>query len=115
MNIKTSYYSKLRSIPEQDKTNIISISRKSINNTGRPFPELMPTSKLLWDYKQGVVNQEGYTEQYNAQLALLDPHKIAEEIGDNAILLCFEGPSKFCHRHLVAAWLNKHGYNVTEY
>lgn len=26
--------------------------------------------------------------------------------GSNAYLLCYETPEKFCHRHMLAAWLN---------
>ena len=27
---------------------------------------------------------------------------------DKVILLCYEKPTDFCHRHLVADWINKH-------
>lgn len=30
-------------------------------------------------------------------------------------LICYEKPSDFCHRHLVADWLNKHGIKVEEF
>ena len=30
-------------------------------------------------------------------------------------LLCYEKPDDFCHRHLVADWLNKNGYKCEEY
>lgn len=33
----------------------------------------------------------------------------------NICLICYETPEKFCHRHLVADWLNAAGYNVEEY
>ena len=29
------------------------------------------------------------------------------DLGENAILLCHEPPGQFCHRRLVAAWLEK--------
>ena len=29
-------------------------------------------------------------------------------------LVCYEKPSDFCHRHLVADWLNKNGYDCEE-
>ncbi len=36
---------------------------------------------------------------------------------DKVILLCYEKPAAFCHRHLVADWINKHkGINfIVEY
>lgn len=44
-------------------------------------------------------------------LDALDPVDILFEIkklaGDsNAYLLCYEAPEKFCHRHMLATWLN---------
>jgi hypothetical protein len=30
-------------------------------------------------------------------------------------LLCYEKPSDFCHRHLVAEWLREHGVRCNEY
>lgn len=31
------------------------------------------------------------------------------------VLLCYEKPKDFCHRHLVAEWLNKAGFECKEY
>lgn len=101
---------------EKKKGNLISVSRKTPSGVhGRVFPELMPSSLLLWNYKQGTVCDKEYARIFNEQLAKLDAHKIAERLGDNAILLCYEGSDKFCHRHLIAAWLRNHGYDVSEY
>ena len=30
-----------------------------------------------------------------------------QEQKDKVVLMCYESPEKFCHRHLVAEWLNK--------
>jgi hypothetical protein len=30
------------------------------------------------------------------------------------ILLCYEKPNEFCHRHLVANWLSENGYECRE-
>ena len=30
-----------------------------------------------------------------------------QEQKDKVVLMCYEAPDKFCHRHLVAEWLNK--------
>jgi hypothetical protein len=39
----------------------------------------------------------------------LDPHKIIKDLGgDNFIMLCWEDPGVFCHRRVVAAWMQKH-------
>jgi uncharacterized protein (DUF488 family) len=45
----------------------------------------------------------------------LDPQKVFDDLGEDAILLCWEAPCQFCHRRLVAEWLEKHlGVNVPE-
>jgi uncharacterized protein (DUF488 family) len=33
---------------------------------------------------------------------------------DKIILLCYEKPGDFCHRHLVADWLTKNGLKTIE-
>lgn len=49
-------------------------------------------------------------------LSGLDAAAIAQELGDGAILLCWEAPGKFCHRMLVAEWLRDQlGIEVKEY
>lgn len=37
-------------------------------------------------------------------------------IGESDIcLICYEKPSDFCHRHLVAEWLNQNGFKCEEW
>jgi len=61
-------------------------------------------------------NQKNYTEKYQTEiLDKLDPAQVYKELGENAILLCWEGPKKFCHRQLIAKWFKeKLGIEVTE-
>ena len=39
-------------------------------------------------------------------LEKLDPYIVCLALNGNAVLLCWEKPFEFCHRHLVAEWLN---------
>ena len=54
-----------------------------------------------------------YIEKYNnTVLDKLCRNDIVDELktianGKNLYLLCFETPEKFCHRHLLADWLNE--------
>jgi len=46
-------------------------------------------------------------------LSKLDPVSVVEELktksqGQPVVLLCYEKSGSFCHRHLVAEWLNKY-------
>jgi hypothetical protein len=73
---------------------------------GRIFPQLYPPIDLLNDYKNGLISQEVYTHRYNLEvLAKLDPYDVIDMIEDDAILICWEGSGEFCHRRLVAKWL----------
>jgi uncharacterized protein (DUF488 family) len=56
-----------------------------------------------------------YREEYQKILDSLDPRQVYEDLGENSILICWEAPDKFCHRRLVAEWLEKHlGVTVPE-
>jgi hypothetical protein len=57
-----------------------------------------------------IMDPETFIPLYKAQvLDKLDPHKIIKDLGgDNFIMLCWEDPGVFCHRRVVAAWMQKH-------
>jgi hypothetical protein len=46
-----------------------------------------------------------FAAEYAKQLARLNPQKIVDELGPDAILLCWEAPGEYCHRRIVAHWL----------
>jgi hypothetical protein len=56
-----------------------------------------------------IMDPETFIPLYKAQvLDKLDPHKIIKDLGgDNFLLLCWEDPGVFCHRRVVAAWMQK--------
>lgn len=70
---------------------------------GASYRELAPSWALVKEHDLDV-----YTKLYMAQLNKLDPQKVIDDllrINDDPILLCYERPESFCHRHLVADWL----------
>lgn len=61
-----------------------------------------------------------YKEQVLGKLKPIDIinkiRKLSVENGfKEVVLLCYERPNDFCHRHLVAEWLREAGYNIEEY
>jgi len=73
------------------------------------FP-VAPTPKLLGLYKSGKVNDLEYTEIYLERLqreldvfALVGHLKLSSP--NPPILLCWEKPDEFCHRHLLSRYL----------
>lgn len=82
---------------------------------GRQFKKLAPRLKAYLQYKADG-DEEAYIKAYNEQvLSKYDPHVILAELGNDAVLLCYEPPDEFCHRHLIADWLRHHtGIEITE-
>ena len=109
MKIFTSYFSNIKKLQKQ---NILPISIARFPPSwysGLQFKTISPSTDILLNCKQ---NTKLYTERFNTEiLQHLNPTEVYEQltaISDNRdiALLCFEKPSDFCHRHLVASWLN---------
>jgi hypothetical protein len=115
--VKTSYFfsEKLK-----DTDNLVSIAGLTPKEIKIKFPNikqfdsLKPPKKLVENYKGGVISEKEYTRQYNEILCKLDPKQVYLELKDS-IILCWESPKKFCHRHLISKWLNASlGLNIEE-
>lgn len=112
MKIFTSYYANVRDI-EGYKVQI-SVSAPLNFLSDYCFSIISPDKKTLWDHKYGFIDDKEYTKQYLAKLnankeqvlaemkQILANATLAKE--DKVILLCWEGKSKFCHRHIFARW-----------
>lgn len=95
--------------------NTVSISGdkgKSTNYTGKSLTKLAPKLSFwkIWHDNIGKINEKEnnkfYIEEfYNQVLKNLDPEEVLIELEDRSILLCYENNNEFCHRHLVAFWL----------
>jgi len=103
--METSYFAK-----SGNNVNAVSIALYTPKwFTGKQYKTLAPPKHLLDLYKVGKIGEEAYDEIYHRRvLWFLRPQNILEELGNDAILLCYEKPEKFCHRHIVANWLMKH-------
>lgn len=79
---------------------------------GREYKLLAPKWWFYKKYKEDR-DSEFYIIQYQKEvLDKLDPNQVYEDLGENAILLCYEKETDFCHRFLVAKWLEKY-LNIT--
>ena len=116
--IYTGYYSKIKEYADSGLT-LLSISRTKpeFAKSCIDIPQLFPSDKILWDYKKGKIDEMEYTSQYLDQLNELGTDRIIQMIqifGDNVVLLCWESPEKFCHRHILADYINKNSGVVVE-
>jgi hypothetical protein len=77
----------------------------------RRYPQLAPSRELI-----AIQNAALFAARYRREvLAKLDPKAVFRELGDSAVLLCYEKPGEFCHRRLVAEWLEERlGIQVPE-
>lgn len=121
MEIYTGYFAKLN---DYKKAGLIpiSIARKSPDwYVGHSCTYFAPSYDLLSKYKKGEIDSNEYTNIYLNQL---DKNTIKEKLSkikmkcENKpiILLCYEKPTDFCHRHLLAKCIKDNfNLNVQEY
>lgn len=121
--IYTSYFAKLKKLPN----NIVPISicaKVPAWYKGLSYKKLAPKYDFFMKWKESHDN-DYYIRCFNEQvLSKLDPYTIVMELSELAgfenrhkdiCLLCYEKPQDFCHRHLVANWLNQNGFKCEEW
>ena len=80
---------------------------------GRSYDALAPTQEMLaqWRADFAAAKEDeahaAFDAAYGAQLAQLNPAQVAHDLGDGAIMLCWESFNIRCHRRLVAEWLEQ--------
>lgn len=88
---------------------------------GLEYKKLAPTFDILFTYKHDH-DEVAYIERYKSEiLASLNAHEVMRELVHMAganhefALVCYESSESFCHRHIVADWLNENGYPCEEF
>lgn len=116
--IYTTYFAKLKDLP----SNIIPISicgKAPFWYEGIQYKRLAPKYNFFIEWKKNKDN-DYYIEHFNTEvLSILEVDKIINELyllsqQKDIALVCYEKPTDFCHRHLVAEWLNENGYSCEE-
>ena len=116
----TGYFAKLKCYSNND---LIPVSISSIAPKWYykgEYKILAPWPKLIRAYKRKEITKEDYIIQFNKYLYNLDQEQILIQLNDifgdlnKIILICYEKPDDFCHRHLVANWLNIYITNMVE-
>ena len=82
----------------------VSIALTAKGYEGACYRKLNPS----WSYMDDP--EDMYTRKFNQHLATLNPQAVYNELaalsgGKDVVLLCHEKEGDFCHRHLVARWL----------
>lgn len=135
--IYTSYFAKLKSFP--DNVTPISICAKAPSwYGGLQYKKLAPKYEFFMKWKENHDNDyyikcfnEQVLEPLNAMDVLYEIYELLPEKEKtiwkmtnclpwinphvHIALICYEKSSDFCHRHLVANWLNKNGIECMEW
>lgn len=121
--IYTSYFAKLK---ELENHNIIPISicgKVPDWYKGLQYKKLAPKYGFFMEWKKNHDNDyyiEHFWSEVLDKLDILDVIRnlidiTNKEEKNDIALICYEKPSDFCHRHLVADWLNKNGFKCEEW
>lgn len=125
--IFTSYFAKIKKFP--DNVIPVAICAKVPEwYAGLRYSKLAPKYDLLMKWKDDH-NEDDYIECFNnTTLKCLNPSWVLtdlrilsgqDDIEENpdvhVALICYEKPSDFCHRHLVAKWLRIYGVDCKEW
>ena len=117
--IYTSYFAKLKKFPENFQP--IAICQFPPKwYTGPSIKIFSPNQDILLRYKGGQLNEEEYTKLYQQQLSNINISYYIEKIFSickkkTPIFLCYEKSKDFCHRHILADYLNNLGYPCEEW
>ena len=107
--MKTSYFGRANSKAFKDRgLRFVSVARSARYFYGESYPALFPTWEMI-----KMTDEEEYEKAYREKvLSKLDPVKVYEDLED-AVILCHESIDKiesgetFCHRHMIARWLEE--------
>ena len=92
---------------------------------GKSYRDLAPHPVTLRDWKRDH-SISNYERDYLVLLGDLNQKEVVDQLmvlsGNfknldyfpDIVLLCYERPGEFCHRHIVAEWLREAGYEVEE-
>ena len=115
--MKTGYFGKVRNYPKDKGYRFVSIARFAKFWDDDIYSKLAPPTEII-KLKDEKLYEQIY---YEKVLSKLNPQQVFDELGEHAVLLCYEKFSDiengkaFCHRRMVAKWLEENlGVKVDE-
>lgn len=115
MKIYTSYFGNYKKLQSANIQMLcVSLGKPKFVNCPQ-LKNLCPTGYML----SSSCSHETYLELYNKILQKQNAEDVIRQIeslsnGKDVALCCYEKPSEFCHRHLIAEWLTKNSNLIVE-
>ena len=119
MKIHTSYFGRSRKLKAEhtDWVQIAICGKMTFPWGGLRYAKLAPKVGFFTEWKRNGDN-DFYIRHYGDEvLKHLDRESVLAELAELAggedktvVLMCYEKPEDFCHRHLAAKWLLGDGY-----
>lgn len=119
--IYTGYYANIKKYEEAGLIPVAISGKVPDFYDGLTYKEFAPRWNTFKKWKNGEISNAEYVEEYKKYLNTLDKEDIKMDFDspnkcNNMILLCYEKSGDFCHRHVLADWLEENfGYEVKEY
>lgn len=116
--IVTSYFANHRKLKNEGFA-VVSIARFPPGSC-KGILDFAPSEDLVRGSKSGTLSEEYYKACYIKMLDNIPVSRALELVNilkeGNYALCCFCGKNKFCHRHLLAEWLNRnYECNIKEF
>ena len=120
MKIYTSYFANLKKLEEAGLYCVSICNKVPGFFLGPNIESVAPNNSILWQYKksgQTDEDRERYKQRYINEVLCayrFHPEYFIDllknfsdtEGGKDIVLLCYEKSGDFCHRHILADWLN---------
>ena len=117
--IYTGYYAKLKEYENAGLQPLSIAGRAPSFYKGPQYKSFAPEYKMFMDWKKGKIDNMEYTSIFTKHLDTLDKEAVRRTLNSfdkDVILLCYEKTGDFCHRHIVADWIEKNlNMRVDEY
>lgn len=116
MKIYTSYFGR-RNYGDLIPVSVSLWPPKGFN--GLRWFKIAPTKEMLLRWKTDHNEYEYKYHYWHDVLKQYRPTELYEELKQitnnrDCVLLCYEKPGDFCHRHLFATWMTKNGFPIKE-
>lgn len=115
--IYTGYFAKLKQYEEKGLIPVAICGKSPDWYKGLKYTKLAPRKDWFITWKSQKKPNAWYIEMYyKTVLNILSKNTVLKDLADLAkdkdiVLLCYEKPTDFCHRHLVASWLKIKEYS----